>query len=73
MYLDESLYAPGGGEGPFCCACREPIFRGQHSARVEFPNDPAGARGLTGEYHAACSTPFASMARAITLLSRFGR
>lgn len=73
MYLDESLYAPGGGE-PFrsCCACKEPILDGQRTTRVEFPDGPAGVKELTGEYHAACSRPFASMAHALNLMSRFG-
>jgi len=74
MYLDESLYAPGGGEQfRSCRACKEPILQGQQATRVDFQNDPSGVEGLTGEYHAACSKPYASMARAIDLLSRFGR
>jgi len=74
MYLDESLYAPGGGEpGRSCRSCREPILAGHRSIRVEFPDDPAGVEGLTGEYHVACSKPFASMAHALNLMSRFGR
>jgi hypothetical protein len=74
MYLDESLYAPGGGEpGPWCCACKEPILKEQRKTRVEFQTDPKGAKGLTGDYHAECSKPFASMARAINAMSRFGR
>jgi hypothetical protein len=39
------------------------------SVRVDFPNDPHGLRGLSGLYHATCSKPFASMARAMNMLS----
>jgi hypothetical protein len=73
MYLDEQLYASGGGEhGRSCRACKGPILQGQHTTRVEFENDPAGVNDLTGDYHAACSKPFASMARALKAMGRFG-
>ena len=61
MYLDE--FAKGGGwNNPSCCACRQPIFEGDRTMRVQFDSDPSGAKGLTGEYHAACGRPFASLA-----------
>lgn len=61
----------GGDEpqGPCCASCKAPIAKGQRSVRVHFATDPYGFRGLTGEYHEACSKPFASMARAINLMS----
>jgi hypothetical protein len=37
--------------------------------RIRFANDPHGFRGLTGEYHEACSKPFASIANALDMLS----
>jgi len=37
--------------------------------RVDFPHDPHGFRGLSGLYHAECGKPFASMARAMNMLS----
>jgi len=74
VYLDQTSYAPGGGwNEPWCRACKEPIQQGQRSTRVIFSNDPGGMRGLTGDYHAACSKPFASMAHALDMLSRYGR
>ncbi len=72
MYLDETLPGGGGG-GPFCCACREPIAKDQRVVRVRFATDPHGHKGLSGAYHAACSKPFASLAHVIDLTSRFGR
>lgn len=59
--------------GPWCAACKAPITERQRSVRVHFPNDPHGFRGLTGQYHEACSKPFRSLAHIINLtgLSRF--
>jgi len=74
MYLDGSLYAPGGGEsGPSCCACKGPILKGQQTARLHFDTDPDGAKGLSGDYHRECSKPFASLSRVLNMLGRFGR
>jgi hypothetical protein len=74
VYLDESLYSAGGGEpGPFCCACKAPIQRGQRATRLTFATDPSGAKGLTGDYHLACSKPFDSLANTINMMSRFSR
>ena len=70
MLLDENNF--GGHQGPWCCACKQPILEGQRKERVEFSTDPQGFKGLTGDYHAACSKPFASMARVINMRS-FGR
>ena len=67
MLLDESNF--GGHSGPWCCACRQPILESQNKTRVEFANDPQGLKGLTGDYHAQCSKPFASMARVINMRS----
>lgn len=55
--------------GPSCASCKAPITASQRSVRVHFDTDPHGFRGLTGQYHEACSKPYASMARAINLMS----
>ena len=62
---------PHGEEprGPWCTSCKAQIAKDQRSVRVHFANDPHGFLGLTGEYHEACSKPFASMAHAINLMS----
>jgi len=74
VYLDESLFSAGGGDsGPCCCACKAPILQGQRTTRLNFASDPSGAKGLTGDYHLACSKPFDSLARAINMMARFGR
>jgi hypothetical protein len=67
VYLDERFSGGGGFNRPSCRACKQPIEHGTRSIRVEFNNDPNGAKGLTGEYHIACSKPFASMARIINM------
>jgi hypothetical protein len=58
-----------GAHGPWCTSCRAPITTDQRSVRVDFATDPHGHKGLSGLYHEACSKPFASMARAINMLS----
>jgi hypothetical protein len=73
VFLDESLPAGGGPNGPSCRACKQPILAGQRATRVAFDTDPNGAKGLTGDYHTTCAKPFASMAQALAMLSRFGR
>jgi hypothetical protein len=62
---------PGGDgpHGPWCASCKAPITKNQRSVHVHFDSDPHGFRGLTGEYHEDCSKPFASMARAINVMS----
>ncbi len=72
MYFDEDSFSKGGGgfDGPPCKACRQPILSGQPSTRVEFMIDE---HGMSGDYHSACSRPFASMASALNTLSRLGR
>jgi len=68
MPLDGS---PGGEEprGPWCASCKSAITDSQRKVHVHFDTDPHGFRGLTGDYHEACGKPFASMARAINMLS----
>lgn len=73
MYLDEKLPGSGGWEGPWCRSCKQPIAEGQHLVRLYFETDPNGARDMSGPYHASCGKPFASLARALNMLSRFGR
>lgn len=63
---------PSGGSGPhgpFCTSCNAPIVEGERSIQIAFAHDPHGHRGLTGLYHERCSKPFASLARAINMLS----
>jgi hypothetical protein len=71
VFVDEPFPFRRGRNPRCCCACRQPIAEGQRSARVEFNNDPSGANGFTGDYHLACSRPFASMARIINWTPRF--
>jgi hypothetical protein len=73
VFLDEKLPAGGGPSGPSCRVCKRPILKGQASTRLAFDHDPNGAKGLSGDYHVACSTPFASLARVSNMLGRFGR
>lgn len=72
MYLIDALPGGGGADGPWCRSCKQPILESHKLVRVQFDHDPHGAREQTGPYHAECSRPFASLARAINLLSRFG-
>ncbi|HUO87728.1 MAG TPA: hypothetical protein VMU08_01035 [Rhizomicrobium sp.] len=73
VFLDEQLSAGGGFGGRSCRACKQPILKGQASTRLAFDQDPNGVKGLTGDYHVACSKPFDSLARALNMLGRFGR
>lgn len=74
MYLDEFQYARWGGpDRPSCRACKQPILERERSRSITFDNDRNGRKGLTGEYHLSCSRPFDSLARAINMMSRFGR
>ena len=68
MYLNDGFF--GGGEGPFCKACKQPILKDQPVTRVEFNGS---SHDMSGDYHRACGKPFASMAQALNMLSRFGR
>lgn len=58
-----------GPNGPWCTSCHTPIAPGQKSVRVDFDTDPQGHRGLSGLYHETCGKPFASLARAINMMS----
>lgn len=58
-----------GSNDPWCKHCNRPITSEQERVRVDFPNDPHGFKGLSGLYHLACSKPFASMARAMNMLT----
>jgi hypothetical protein len=68
MLLDANNFG-GWHDGPLCCSCKNPISQVQRSVHVDFANDPSGHKGLTGLYHADCSKPFVSMARAMNMLS----
>jgi hypothetical protein len=68
VLLDEK--APGGGgHDQWCRACRQLIVAGQPVTHLAFQNDP---QGLKGQYHLACSKPFASLARIVNLDPRIG-
>jgi hypothetical protein len=67
VYLDEQFSFGGGFNSRSCLSCKQPIRESERAMRVEFNTDPNGTRGLTGEYHLACSKPFASMARVINM------
>ncbi|QRM31289.1 hypothetical protein [Microvirga sp. VF16] len=64
MFLDDK-FSYGGWSGPSCQACKQPILPSDRIKRVEFQNDLDGTKGLTGDYHVACSKPFASLANVI--------
>jgi hypothetical protein len=68
MYLNDG-FSGGGSEGPVCRACKQPILKGQPTTRVIFEGNP---HGMSGDYHRACSKPFASLAGALNMLNRFG-
>ena len=73
MFMD----VPAGGEGghepilPRCRSCKLPIAPGSPSQTLAFP---AGlddrVDSLNGPYHTACARPFASLLRALEMLSR---
>ncbi len=67
MLREQNDYEPGGWPGPYCRACRQPILPEQRHTRIEFSTDRYGFKGLTGDYHATCGKPFASMARVINM------
>jgi hypothetical protein len=73
VYLDEPCFPGGGHFGPTCRSCKRPIAEGERTTRIAFDHDPSGTKGLTGDYHVACSKPFTSLAHAINMLSRFQR
>jgi hypothetical protein len=73
MFMD----VPAGGEGAFepveprCRSCKQPIPSGAPQQILTFP---AGGEyrleELNGPYHLACARPFASLQRALDVLSR---
>ncbi len=67
LLLDGTNFEGGGWSSPWCRACQQPILPGQRATRVDFANDPDGIKGLTGQYHTACSKPFASMAHIVNM------
>lgn len=67
MPLDGSTYEGGAFGTPWCRACKQPILKIQRATRVDFQTDPGGERGLSGDYHVACSKPFASLARVVNM------
>jgi hypothetical protein len=73
MPLDGSTFEDGRHSGRWCRACKQPIGKDQRATRVEFQSDPDGLKGLTGDYHQACSKPFASLAHVINLNPWGGR
>lgn len=73
MPLDGDLFDHGGNPQHWCRACKQPIHQGQRKTRVTFATDPHGFKGLTGDYHAGCSTAFASLAHVVNLNPWGGR
>jgi len=55
--------------GASCKSCGLPIFKDQASEQVRFPEGTESA-DMSGTYHAECAKPFASIARAMDMLSR---
>jgi hypothetical protein len=76
MFLDTGPLGPSWGETPQpqCKSCRQPILDHHQSEDIQFPAS-ADSAGMSGAYHAECAGPFASIARAMEMLSRlpFGR
>jgi hypothetical protein len=73
MFMD----IPARGEGdyepilPRCRSCSEPILPGAPREILTFPADGDDRlEELSGPYHAACAQPFASLQRAMNMLSR---
>ena len=58
--------------GASCKSCQMPIFEGQPSEDVHFPEGSESA-SMSGTYHAECAKPFASIARAMNMLNRWPR
>lgn len=73
MAFDPMPASGSGGNEPWCLSCKTPITEGEHSVHIHFDHDPHGHQGLSGDYHEACSKPFASIARALQALNVFGR
>jgi hypothetical protein len=73
MFMD----IPAGGEGdyepilPRCRSCQQPIAPGTPREILTFPagSEPS-LDELNGPYHSACARPFASLQRAMDMLSR---
>ena len=55
--------------GASCKRCQLPIFQGQRSEEVRFPQGSESDE-MSGTYHAECAQPYASLARAMNMLSR---
>lgn len=68
-YFEMPAGGGGGPHEPWCTSCKAPITESQRSVRVDFVTDPHGHKGLSGDYHEACSKPFASLAHALKMMS----
>ena len=73
MFMD----IPARGEGdhepilPRCRSCQQPIPPGAPREILTFPaDDDHRLEELNGPYHADCARPFASLQRAMNILSR---
>lgn len=66
MYLEEGL-GGGGYEGRSCKGCRTLIMPGEPVTQVKLDHDP---NGMSGDYHAVCGKPLASLAAALNMLRR---
>lgn len=58
--------------GACCKSCQMPIFPDQEIEHVHFP-EGAEVDDMSGTYHAECAKPYASIARAMNMLSRWPR
>lgn len=73
MFMD----IPAGGEPgpepipPRCRSCKQPISPDEPRRTLTFPsNSDYRFDELNGLYHAACARPFASLQRAMDMLTR---
>ena len=73
MFMD----IPAGGEGdyepslPRCRSCKQPIAPEAPREILTFSNEGEHRlEELNGPYHAECARPFASLQRALDMLSR---
>ena len=73
MFMDIPARGEGGHEPlvPRCRSCKQPIAPGSPSETLSFANEGEHRlEELSGLYHAACARPFASLQRAMDMLSR---
>ena len=67
MLRERDDFESGGWQGPVCRSCGQAILPDERATHIAFDNDRYGFKGLTGDYHLACSKPFSSLARVINM------